>query len=110
MDTLTYKYESEMESANGLFETKYRLPSQATAIDLLPFLHGRMRTKRLRKKFLKNVGYYSKLLPESVYWEYVSKHLTKSMAGFIFDRLNTESFARKILPIIPILKDNVDET
>jgi hypothetical protein len=46
------------EIMNEIINPKKYLPENPKAHDLLPYLSGRMKTKRLRKKFISKVDYY----------------------------------------------------
>ena len=47
------------EKYNEIINPKEYLPEEPKAHDLLPYLSGRMKTKRLRKKFINKVHYYA---------------------------------------------------
>jgi hypothetical protein len=46
------------EKLKEILNPKEYLPEEPKAHDLLPYLSGRMKTKRLRKKFISKVDYY----------------------------------------------------
>jgi hypothetical protein len=58
---------------------KCYLPENPAKEDLIPYLYGQMRTKRLKKKFLKNPGRYRMMLPYAVYTEYLGKILVQPL-------------------------------
>jgi hypothetical protein len=85
-----------------ILEPKDKLPSEPTAKDLLPFLMGRMRTKRLRKKFLSNFDRYIRkgFISSRISAEWHRKRfnrLGRVMADQIYTIIGQESFAEKIL-------------
>jgi hypothetical protein len=69
-----------------------------TAEELLPYVQG-LRTKRLRKKFLKRPGaYVGKWVPQSVFFEWFGRVLVQPM----LHQMRDDSWARKILVAEPI--------
>ena len=67
--------------------------------DLLPFLRGRLRTKRLRKKFLKDVSKYKKIVVHAVWTEWEVKRFWRVGqvgAGYSLEVMNRESFASRL--------------
>jgi hypothetical protein len=79
-----------------------RLPDDPEISDLLPFLGGRMKSKRLRKKFLNNHQRYWMLLPRSVYDEFLGKILGRPLANEVFRVLSDEGWTRKLLVVTPV--------
>ena len=74
-------------------------------IDLIPFIRGKMRTKRLRKKFLNNVDRYSKLVIHDVWEEFNRKRwqaLGTACADQIYSVLSDDGWMKKILTTSPI--------
>lgn len=106
MDEIDAKNEKLMNAVLGI---KYYLPDDPSPKDLVPFLYDRMRTKRLRKKFLDHHSRYWDLLPRSLYWEYVGKRVAKPLAEYFRDTLNREGFARQILKATPIQENDNNE-
>jgi len=90
-------------------EEPMRLPETPKREDLLPFLGKRLRSKRLRKKFLDHSDYYlnnKHFIPVSIAKEYNFKRwaaLGKICAEEIFYVLSRESLTRKILTSQPVL-------
>ena len=92
-----------MENIDELVKTftceKCRLPEDPELTDLLPFLFKRMKTKRLRKKFLKNHQKYWNLLPHAIYNEFLGKVLGRPLAQVVLSKLSQEGFARRVLQV-----------
>lgn len=78
---------------------KFRLSDDPEATDLLPFLGHQMKTKRLRKKFLKQPFRYWKLLPKAIHKEFVSKMLTRPLARRLWQSdLTSKTFIIERIP------------
>jgi len=87
---------------NGLGHKKEYLPKEPEKIHLLPFLRGRLRTKRLRKKFLKDPHYYKLLVICEVWDEWEIKRwwkVGKISADYILDTLARTGFARRLFTV-----------
>lgn len=89
---------------------KEYLSDDPATYELLPYLSGRMKTKRLRKKFMQNVSYYAArdgfIIPD-VRAEWKRKRwqgLGKVMADAIYSRLSEESFCATIFRIESLQK------
>jgi len=82
---------------------EYKLPDNPEVIDLLPYLFHRMKTKRLRKKFLQHHTRYWKFLPHSIHDEFLGKILCRPLAEVIFSKLSENGFARKLLCAVPLV-------
>jgi len=76
---------------------KFKLPERPENKDLLPFLGKRLRTGRLRKKFLKESLRYSHLLPLSIYREFLAKSLVAPLSREVWG----VGWTRKLLTITP---------
>ena len=78
-----------------------RLPEKPVPEDLLPFLCNKMRSKRLRKKFMKRVNYYivkRNVIHDPIRTEWFLKQyapLADIMVDYMTAMINTDSLARK---------------
>lgn len=109
MESLLKPYEPELE----------RLPKAPKKEDLLPFLGKRLRSKRLRKKFLNHFDVYlnnKHFIPVSISKEFNWKRwmaLGKICAEEIYSTLGREGFTRQILkcePQVNVVQDEKDPT
>jgi hypothetical protein len=73
------------------------LSSNPVSEELIPYVRLNIKSKRLRKKFLKNPMFYRKRLKKKIVSEYMSKLLGNSFSNFIMATLERESFARRVL-------------
>jgi len=94
--------DNRTELVKALFEKKSYLPDNPVVSDLVPFLYGRMRTKRLRKKFLDHHARYWDLLPYDLKWEFIGKRLARPMVGYIRDTMSREGFTRRLFKVEPV--------
>jgi hypothetical protein len=78
------------------------LPFSPKSADLLPYVRLNVKRSRLRKKFIKNPLRYRDRMPKVIVKEYTSKLLAKALSGTVWETLNRESFARKVLMIEPL--------
>lgn len=97
------KWTDEMELFTTVLAQSNKLPDNPELADLLPYLFHRMKTKRLRKKFLQHHTRYWNLLPRSIYDEFLGKRLGRPLAEVIFSKLSEEGFARKLLCAVPLV-------
>ena len=70
--------------------------------DLLAFVRGGFKSKRLQKKFVKTPDRYAKRVIKAVWKEWELKRwwkLGKVMAEEVYSVLGRESFMRRVLPI-----------
>jgi len=102
--------ENQNELVNAVFGMKNYLPDDPSPKDLVPFLYNRMRTKRLRKKFLDHHSRYWDLLPKFLYGEYIGKRLAKPAAEYMKAVMNREGFARRLFKIDTIQENVTNET
>jgi hypothetical protein len=89
--------EQELDRVFNFGTDKFRLPDDPEISDLLPFLGKRMKSKRLRKKFLNDHQRYWKLLPHFVYNEFLGKIIGRPLANEVLRVLSDEGWARKVL-------------
>jgi len=78
---------------------KELLPVNPTAKDLLPFVRGRFRSKRIKKKFLKCPIFYQKFVLCCIWREWHVKHmlmLGEVLADEIYGIISRQGFAEKI--------------
>lgn len=79
-----------------------KLSSIPKSTELLPYVRLNIKKKRLRNKFLKTPIFYFKRLSKEIALEYSSKRLGHAFSGVVWDTLNRESFARRILRVQPL--------
>lgn len=85
-----------------------RLPEYPERKDLFPFLGKRLKTKRLRKKFLDHFDSYldnKRFIPDVIAQEYNQKRwrkLGKVLGEEMYSVLSRKSFLRQVLTIAPI--------
>jgi hypothetical protein len=100
-------------------EEPMRLPETPKREDLLPFLGKRLRSKRLRKKFIDHFDVYvnnKHFIPVSISKEFYWKRwmaLGQICAEEIYSTLGREDFAQKILkfePQVNVVRDEKDPT
>jgi len=96
-----------------------RLPETPKKEDLLPFLGKRLRSKRLRKKFLDHFDVYlnnKHFIPVSISKEFYGKRWTalgQVLLKEIYSTLGREDFTRQILTVQPevkVVRDEQDPT
>jgi len=86
---------------------KELLPVKPTSKDLLPFVRGRFRSKRIKKKFLKYISSYQKFVLCCVWREWYAKQmlmLGEVLAEEIYTTLNRQGFSERI-----VVKERVQE-
>jgi hypothetical protein len=100
-------------------EEPMRLPETPKREDLLPFLGKRLRSKRLRKKFIDHFDVYvnnKHFIPVSISKEFYWKRwmaLGQVLLKEIYSTLGREDFTRQILTVQPevnVVRDEEDPT
>lgn len=85
----------------------YILSDNPTPEELLLYVRLNIKRKRLRKKFLKHPMYYTKRLPKCIVKEFTSKLLSNSFGRVVWNTMNRESFARKVLLVKPLSEEEI---
>lgn len=88
---------------------KHVLSNNPTSNELLGFVRLNIKKKRLRKKFLKNPMFYRNRLPKQIVNEYTSKKLGNIFHQAVFDTMNREGFARRVLLVQPLPEANLKD-
>lgn len=100
--------EQELQKILELVSGKgWKLPQHPAREDLLPFLTG-LKTKRLRKKFLRNPFRYTpRFLPRKIWNEYLGKCLVAPVSKQVYSTLSEPTISSRIMKIEPLEDDNV---
>jgi hypothetical protein len=78
------------------------LSSSPVSKELIPYVRLNVKKVRLRKKFIKNPMFYRSRLPKAIVSEFICKRSAMAMSDAVWDTLNRESFARKVLLVKPL--------